>query len=71
MAATCDGSAVCPRCGYPNEPGATRCVRCLAALAVPAGCSGECSRCLIRALAAPPKESASPARTKFGRRTSK
>lgn len=51
MAGACDPNGLCPRCGYRNGPGASRCLRCRAALAVPKGCSGECTRCLISALA--------------------
>lgn len=56
MAFTCDTAGLCPRCGYQNGAGTQRCVRCLQILHVPQGCSGACTQCLIKSIAAPIKE---------------
>jgi len=63
-AATCDPRGTCPRCGYENGPGEVRCLRCGQALAVPRGCSGQCTSCLIGALTRPPGPRAGGGRTK-------
>jgi hypothetical protein len=44
----CDPKGKCPKCGYANAPGAQRCVRCRSILFVPAGCTGACSKCLLK-----------------------
>lgn len=49
MSTACDPQGVCPRCGYGNGAGTLRCVRCRAALVVPQGCTGACSKCLMGA----------------------
>jgi len=71
MAAACDPKGVCPRCGYANGAGATRCLRCHQILAVPKGCSGHCTQCLMHAVLSPSDRSGAaepPAgRTKAGR----
>lgn len=51
--ASCGAPLTCPRCGYANAPGDARCLRCGQVLAMPRGCSGQCTRCLIAALARP------------------
>ncbi len=67
---SCDPAGKCPRCGYENGPGKARCLRCGQALAVPRGCSGQCTRCLISALVRPADPEATDGRTKPGPGTS-
>jgi len=50
MEMRCTAWGPCPRCGYHNQVGVQRCVRCGAPLLVPAGCTGACSRCLLLSL---------------------
>jgi len=67
-APACDPKGACSRCGYENGPGATRCLRCHQILTVPRGCSGQCTRCLIGAIAgAPAPVQPSAGRTNRGR----
>ncbi len=47
MSQACDPAGKCPRCGYQNGAGATRCVRCRSVIAVPQGCTGACTKCLM------------------------
>lgn len=64
--ARCDVRRPCPRCGFENGPAEGRCLRCGQALPAPAGCSGQCTRCLLDALARPSRPIAEGGRTKGG-----
>ena len=44
----CDPKGKCPKCGYQNGPAAQRCVRCRSSLVVMVGCTGACSKCLVK-----------------------
>lgn len=71
MATACDPKGICPRCGYANGAGTTHCLRCHQVLAVPKGCSGHCTQCLIHAVLSPSgrenAEEQAPGRTKARR----